>query len=98
MSWKPINEYMIVEQYQGDIQGLVLPDNLELGKGDTFTVKATGPGWYTDDGALIPYDIKPGDRVMIAGKIMHIPGDKTLLLARQTDVLAVWREDISDKV
>ncbi len=98
MNWRPISEYMIVEQYQGDIAGLVLPEDLKMGEGDTFKVIAVGPGYYTDTGQLIPYDVKQGDRVMVAGKIMKIPGEKKLLLARQTDVLAIWREDIPDKV
>ena len=98
MNWQPLGEYMLVEQYQGDMQGLVLPDNLKVGEGDTFIVLAVGSGWYTDNGTLIPYDIIPGDRVMVVGKIMHIPGEKKLLLCRQTDVLAIQREEIPDKI
>ena len=87
---------MIVEQYRGDIAGLVLPENMKFGEGDTFIVKAVGPG-YHDFGTLISYDIKVGDRVMVAGKIMHLPGEKRLLLARQTDVLAIERDDNLNK-
>ena len=98
MVWKPLGEYMIVEQYRGDISGLVLPEDMKLGEGDTFKVLDVGPGYYTDTGTLIAYDVKPGDRVMVVGKIIRIPGDKTKLIARQTDVLAVERDDIPDKV
>ena len=96
--WKPIGEYMIVEAWQNTIAGLVLPEDMKLGEGDIFKVISTGPGYYTDTGTLIPYDIKPGDKVMITGKILRIPGEKKLLLARQTDVLAIEREEIPDKI
>ena len=96
--WRPLGEYMIVEQYQGDIAGLVLPENLKIGEGDTFRVIETGPGYYTDTGQLVTYDIKTGDRVMVAGKILRIPGEKTRMIARQADTLAVDREEIPDKV
>ena len=98
IKWQPLNEYMLVEQYQGDIQGLVLPDDLKVGEGDTFIVIAVGPGWYTDNGNLIHYDIHPGDRVMVAGKIMRVPGEKRLLLCRQADALAIQRESISANI
>ena len=98
MNWKPIGEFMIIEQCHNGLSGIVLPEDMKLGEGDTFKVIEVGPGYYTDAGVLIPYDIKPGDRVMVAGKIMHIPGEKKLLLARQTDVLAVERDNIPDTV
>lgn len=93
MKWQPIGEFMIVEHSQNEMAGLVLPEDMKIGEGDIFVVKEVGPGFYTDTGTLIGYDIKIGDRVMIAGKILRIPGEKKLLLARQTDVLAVCREE-----
>lgn len=96
--WKPIGEYMTVEKYQDDIGGLVLPDDMKPGEGDTFTVIAAGEGFYLESGQLIAPNIKPGDRVMIAGKLLRIPGEKKLLIARQADALAVQREDIPDKI
>lgn len=98
MDWKPIGEYMIVVLFREGISGIVLPESMKIGEGDTFKVISVGPGYYTDTGQLIPYDVKPGDRVMVAGKIICIPGEKTLLLARQTDVLAISRDEIPDKV
>lgn len=98
MSWKPLGEYMIVEQYNNSLEGIVLPETMKLGEGDTFKVIAVGPGFYTDTGVLVSFDIKPNDRVMVAGKVLRIPGSKNLLIARQTDVLAVERDNIPDTV
>ena len=89
MSWKPLGEYMIVEKYQDDIGGLVLPDDMKPGEGDTFIVAAVGEGYYLESGKLISPIIKPGDRVMIAGKLLRIPGEKRMLMARQADALAI---------
>ena len=89
MSWKPLGEYMIVEKYQDDIGGLVLPEDMKPGEGDTFTAMAVGEGYYLESGKLIAPIIKIGDRVMIAGKLLRIPGEKKTLIARQADALAI---------
>jgi co-chaperonin GroES (HSP10) len=100
--FKAIGEYMIVEPYRANIGDLILPDNAEWGKGDTFIVKDIGDGWYTDSGALVKFDIQTGDRVVVAGKILTInTGDSKFLIARQADVLAVEkitiREEANDR-
>lgn len=85
--FKPIQDFMIIEEYRDPAISILSPDSVS---GDTFIVKAIGPGFYTDSGRLIKPDIKAGDRVAVVGKILKVPTDsKHIMVARAQDVLVV---------
>lgn len=89
MEWKPTGDYLTLKKFNMGLSGIVLPDDMKLGEGDIFEVISVGAGFYTETGNLIPYGIEPGDRVMIAGKLLKLPGEKDLFVGRQADVIAI---------
>lgn len=90
---KPANDFILLELYE-EYSGIIRPDVTEYGRGDTFIVKAVGPGYYTDSGQIIAPDVKEGDRIWLGGQILKLPyGKETILLARAGDILAFERKD-----
>lgn len=72
--------------------GIVLP-NLHDAKADTATVLEVGPGRKTEDGILIPVDLKVGDVIVFkqfAGQTVKVGGDEFVIL-KEDDVIAVMQ-------
>ena len=94
----PTGDCILLEPYN-EHSGLVRPETADYNQGDTFIVKATGPGYHTDNGVLIPCECKPGDRVWLAGKILKLPTDdgEKVLIARASDVLMIERGPKEEK-
>ena len=70
--------------------GIVLPDTAKE-KPREGEVVAVGPGKVSESGALIPIEVKVGDKVMYAkygGTEVKIGGEEYVIL-RQEDVLAI---------
>lgn len=86
---RPLSDMIIIERYR-EISGIELPNSKEFQKGEFFVVKAAGPGYKTDQGATIEQEIKVGDTVALAGKILVIPfKGKEYLIARGGNAIAV---------
>ena len=69
--------------------GIVLPDTAKE-KPQEGKVLAVGPGRLSEDGKLIPMDVKVGDRVIYAkygGTEIKID-DEELVILRESDILA----------
>jgi chaperonin GroES len=70
--------------------GIVIPDSAAE-KPDQGEVLAVGPGKKTEDGKLIPMDLKVGDKVLFgkyAGQSVKVDGDEVLVI-REEEVFAV---------
>ena len=94
--FKPINDLMIVEVIK-EFEGIVMPDNKAPDTGNTFRVKAIGPGYRTETGQLIAPSVDVGDRVALVGKVLKIPEKgNDLLVARASDVMLVERPESGD--
>ncbi|MFQ5889960.1 MAG: co-chaperone GroES [Gemmatimonadota bacterium] len=81
---EPIEE---TEEMRG---GLYIPDTAKE-KPQQGKVIAVGPGRRTDDGELIPVELKIGDRVLYgkySGTEVSLDGTE-LLIVKESDVLAV---------
>lgn len=97
----PTGDYIFIEKIQ--TTSLVLPDNIQQGKGDFFLVNAVGPGYHTDKGVRITPEVRTGDVVAIVGAMMKLRyNDKDYLIAKAAHVIAVDRfpkkEDIPNAV
>jgi chaperonin GroES len=70
--------------------GIVIPDTAAE-KPDQGEVMSVGKGKLTDEGELVPLDVKVGDRVLFgkySGQTVRLSGDE-LLVMREEDILGV---------
>ena len=79
MKIRPLHDRIIVKRLEEErktASGIVIPDTAAE-KPDQGEVKAVGKGKKTDDGKIIPLDVKVGDRVLF-GTDWPSPGVKSL--------------------
>ena len=70
--------------------GIVIPDSAAE-KPDQGEVLAVGPGKKTEEGRILPPDVKVGDKVLFgkyAGQSVKVDGDEVLVI-REEEILAV---------
>ena len=93
MKIRPLHDRIIVKRLEEErktASGIVIPDTAAE-KPDQGEVKAVGKGKKTDDGKIIPLDVKVGDRVLFgkyAGQTVKVDGDE-LLVMREDDIMGV---------
>ena len=93
MSVKPLGDRVQVQPLEQDEVkkgGIIIPDTAKE-KPQEGKVVAIGTGKRDDNGKLIPFEVKKGDRVLISkygGTEIKIDG-KELLIMREDDILGV---------
>lgn len=93
MNLRPMQDRIIVkrlEEEQKTAGGLFIPDTAKE-KPQRGEVVAVGNGKKTDDGKVVPLDVKAGDKVLFgkyAGTEIKIEGQEYLIM-REDDILGV---------
>ena len=93
MNVRPLADRILVrriEEKETIKGGIIIPDTAKE-KPQEGEVVAVGPGRKTEEGKLIPLDVKKGDRVLFSkysGNEVTVDGDE-LLIIREEDVLAI---------
>ncbi|RTZ47835.1 co-chaperone GroES [Candidimonas sp. SYP-B2681] len=93
MEPRPLRDRIIVkrtEQQRKTTFGIVIPDSV-MEKHEQGEVLAVGEGKRSQDGTIIPLQLKVGDYVLFgkyAGQSINIDGEEVLVL-REGEVLAV---------
>jgi chaperonin GroES len=93
MKIRPLHDRIIVKRLEEErktASGIVIPDTAAE-KPDQGEVKAVGKGKKTDDGKIIPIDVKVGDKVLFgkySGQTVKVEGDE-LLVMREEDIMGV---------
>ncbi|MDY0308679.1 MAG: co-chaperone GroES [Castellaniella sp.] len=93
MALRPLHDRVIVKRLDNErttASGIVIPDSAAE-KPDQGEVLAVGPGKKTEDGKVIPIDLKVGDKVLFgkyAGQSVKVDGEEVLVI-REEEVLAV---------
>ena len=93
MNFRPLHDRVVVkrvEQEEKTKGGIIIPDTAKE-KPQEGEVIAVGPGGRTEDGELIPLDVKAGDRVLFgkwSGTEVKIDGED-LLIMKESDLLGV---------
>jgi chaperonin GroES len=93
MKIKPLHDRVLVkriEEEQKTKGGIIIPDTAKE-KPQMGEVIATGGGRKTEDGKVIPLDVKKGDKVLFskyAGNEIKVEGEE-LLIMREEDILGV---------
>ncbi len=93
MSLRPLQDRIIVKRVEEETKtagGLFIPETAKE-KPQRGEIVAVGNGKKTEDGKVLPLDVKIGDKVLFgkyAGTEVKIDGED-LLMMREDDVLAV---------
>jgi chaperonin GroES len=93
MNLKPIHDRIVIRLVEAETQtksGIFIPD-VAVEKPSQGNVMAAGPGRTTQDGILIPSEVKVGDRVLFgkhAAISIKIEGEEYHIL-REDDVMAI---------
>ncbi len=93
MNIRPLHDRIIVERTEEETKtagGLIIPDTAKE-KPQEGQVVAVGKGKVTEDGKVLPLDVKVGDKVLFgkyAGTEIKIEG-KEYMMMREDDILGV---------
>ena len=93
MNLKPIRDRIVIRLLEAETatkSGIIIPD-AAAEKPQQGEVIAAGPGRVTEDGILIPTEIKAGDRVLFgkhAGQPIKVDGKEYHIL-KEDDVMAI---------
>jgi chaperonin GroES len=101
MHFRPLHDRVVVRRIDADEKtagGIIIPDTAKE-KPMEGEVVAVGPGARDEKGALVPLDLKAGDRILFgkwSGTEVKIDGEE-LLIMKESDVLGVVGERHSVK-
>lgn len=90
---RPLHERVLVrrlEEKEMSKGGIIIPDSAKE-KPAEGEIIATGKGKITEDGKVLPLDVKVGDKVLFSkysGSDVMIDGEEYLIM-REDDILAV---------
>lgn len=93
MNIRPLRDRIIVERLEEEAKtagGLIIPDTAKE-KPQQGIVRAVGKGKVTEDGKVLPMDIKVGDKVLFgkySGQTVKVKGEE-LLVMREEDIMGV---------
>ncbi|ORJ54969.1 co-chaperone GroES [Geothermobacter hydrogeniphilus] len=93
MNIRPLHDRIIVERLEEETttaSGLIIPDTAKE-KPQQGKVIAVGNGKKTEDGKVLPLDVKAGDTVLFgkyAGTEVKVDG-KEYLMMREDDVMGI---------
>jgi chaperonin GroES len=93
MKIRPLQDRIIVKRLDEETKtkgGIIIPDTAKE-KPIEGKVEAVGKGKKTDDGKLIPLDVKVGDKVLFSkygGTEVKIDGEEYLIM-REDDILGI---------
>ena len=93
MKIRPLQDRVIVKRLEEEEKtkgGIIIPDTAKE-KPQEGKVIAVGKGKMTEDGKLIPLDVKVGDRILFgkySGTEIKIEGEEHLIM-REEDILGI---------
>lgn len=93
MNIRPLHDRIIVERLEEETKtagGIIIPDSAKE-KPQQGKIIAVGKGKKTEDGKVLPLDVKVGDKVLFgkyAGTEVKIEG-KEFLMMREEDIMGV---------
>ncbi|PLX88833.1 MAG: co-chaperone GroES [Desulfuromonas sp.] len=94
MKIRPLQDRLIVERVEEETTtagGIIIPDTVSKEKPQEGKVIAVGKGKTTEDGKVLPLDVKEGDLVLFgkyAGSEIKVDG-KEYMIMREDDILGV---------
>jgi chaperonin GroES len=93
MNFRPLHDRVVIRRLDSDERsagGIIIPDTAQE-KPMEGEVIAVGPGARTEDGKLIPMDLKAGDRVLFgkwSGTEVKL-NDEDVVIMKESDIMGV---------
>jgi chaperonin GroES len=93
MKIRPLQDRVIVRRLEEEEKtkgGIIIPDTAKE-KPQEGKVIAVGKGKVTEEGKVIPLDVKPGDKILFgkySGTEIKVEGEE-LLIMREEDILGI---------
>jgi chaperonin GroES len=93
MKIRPLQDRVIVRRLEEEEKtkgGIIIPDTTKE-KPQEGKIVAVGKGKTTEDGKLIPLDVKTGDKILFgkySGTEIKVEGEE-LLIMREEDILGI---------
>ena len=93
MNFKPLHDRVLVKRVESDEKtagGIIIPDTAQE-KPQEGKVVAVGKGGQTEDGKIIPMDVKVGDKVLFgkwSGTEVKIDG-KEYSIMKESDIMGI---------
>ncbi len=93
MTLRPLHDRVLVRRLESDEKtagGIIIPDTAKE-KPQEGLIIAVGTGSRTDDGKIVPLDVKKGDKILFgkwSGTEVKINGED-LIIMKESDILAV---------
>jgi len=93
MKFRPLHDRVLVRRVEQEAKtagGIIIPDTAQE-KPMEGEIVAAGSGARTDDGKIVPLDVKAGDRVLFgkwSGTEVKIDGEE-LLIMKESDLLGI---------
>ena len=94
MKVRPLQDRVLIKRLEDDVEktkgGLYIPDSAKE-KPQQGKVMAVGKGRVSDEGKVIPLDVKAGDKILFgkySGSEIKVDGEE-LLIMREEDILGV---------
>jgi|TARA_B110000305_G_scaffold88983_1_gene100230 chaperonin GroES len=93
MKFRPLHDRVLVESLESEEKtagGIIIPDTAKE-KPQEGKVIAVGPGAKTEEGKIIPMDVKVGDRVLFgkwSGTEVKVDG-KEYSIMKESDIMGV---------
>ncbi len=93
MSFRPLHDRVVVRRQDAEEKtagGIIIPDTAKE-KPMEGEVIAAGPGARNEAGALVPLDVKTGDRILFgkwSGTEVKLDGEE-LLIMKESDIMGI---------
>jgi chaperonin GroES len=94
MKVRPLADRVLVRRLEDEVEkskgGIIIPDTAKE-KPQQGKVIAVGKGRKSEDGTIVPLDVKVGDRILFgkyAGSEIKVEGEEHLIM-REEDILGV---------
>jgi chaperonin GroES len=101
MSFRPLHDRVVVRRLTAEEKtagGIIIPDTAKE-KPMEGEVIAVGPGARNEAGALVPLDVKAGDKILFgkwSGTEVKLDGEE-LLIMKESDIMGIITATASKK-
>ncbi len=101
MKFRPLHDRVVVKRVNAEEKtsgGIIIPDTAKE-KPMEGEVVAVGPGARNEQGAIVPLDVKAGDRVLFgkwSGTEVKIDGEE-LLIMKESDLMGIIEQTAAKK-
>ena len=93
MKFRPLHDRVVVKRIDAEAKsagGIIIPDTAKE-KPSQGEVIAVGPGARNEAGALVPLDVKAGDKILFgkwSGTEVKLDGEE-LLIMKESDIMGI---------